>query len=690
MSRVLRVVALCTGILLPCASDAFAHGGIFRGPGGAVPPHLREPTDPTPPPPPPPTTGAPTPTPSEPGLPTPKPPPPVTPGGGPPAPQPPMTGPEGGPARPKPSTLDFSNWVFWWGYNNDDILRIKEAIYAMRASAGTTLGELGGTSGASTDVHRPVQKQVREVMVPALLWAMDPAARQPADVEAAAYLALAKVTDEPSHADRLARGVYVGGEPAGRDPMVAESAALSLGLLRRSDATRRLSDSELDRVRDLLFRMFEDDRLKSGRTQGFAMLAIGLLGDQPTARSAASPQPTAAARIVDLLHRRYANADLPVALMLALSLQSHETIEAEWLPALKDCALRGRLFGQPASDLLSSYAALALGRLGTAEHAGAMLTAMTGRGPLPVRRSAAIAVGSLGCKAMGSERAEIASRLLRTIQDAKDDSTRNFGTISLAYLLAADVGASRTDVLDAKGKPGKFLLDAACGGRFDHRPFAALALGLVARRIGERPALLEHGEFRLQATDVLRAGLANDHVDKRTRGAYAIGLGLIGDGGSRRTLEAMVADPGEDKELRGYSAVALGMIGGAPIQTVRTLRRAMTEPSSEELRLQAAVALGLLSVPDAVPALLEELEAADSQNVRGQIAVALARIGDSRAVQPLVDLLRSDQAEGTRALACAALGMIGDIEALPSLSRLSKDLNYRAAPDLINEVLSIF
>ncbi|MBL9087752.1 MAG: hypothetical protein JNM10_11490, partial [Planctomycetia bacterium] len=97
MQRHAQIPAFGASILLAisCATapSAFAHGGQYRTPGGSVPPHLRDPNDPTPPPPPPPPTG--------PGPVTPTDPPP--PGGGPvtpkdpPNPTPPTSTPIDGP-----------------------------------------------------------------------------------------------------------------------------------------------------------------------------------------------------------------------------------------------------------------------------------------------------------------------------------------------------------------------------------------------------------------------------------------------------------------------------------------------------------------------------------------------------------------------------------------------------------------
>src|SRR5207248_216629 len=187
-----------------------------------------------------------------------------------------------------------------------------------------------------------------------------------------------------------------------------------------------------------------------------------------------------------------------------------------------DAALRGRLFHEPVSDLVASYAALAVGRLGDPSFSRRMLMAMTVRQTgLNVKRSAAIALGELGRRADGPERAEIAASLAKAVEDASDSAAKNFGIVSLAYLLMADVAAKRTDVIDAKGsRVADTLLGIARDGKFAQRPFGALALGLVGRSIGDAPDLLEYGAFRVRALEVLRAGLEDGKLDKRGRAAF--------------------------------------------------------------------------------------------------------------------------------------------------------------------------
>jgi len=164
----------------------------------------------------------------------------------------------------------------------------------------------------------------------------------------------------------------------------------------------------------------------------------------------------------------------------------------------------------------------------------------------------------------------------------------------------------------------------------------------------------------------------------------------MGDDGSKKELVKILSDGSADKELRGYAAVALGMIRNPAADVVKAVKDALKERSSEELRLQCAIALGLLGQADAIPLLVTELNEADTMNVQGQVVVALAKIGDSRAIDPLVKLLKDNgKSDVTRAIACAGLGLIGDLEMIPSLSHISKDINYRAACDVINEVLSI-
>ena len=292
MRRILLALAglgLATG--LPAV--AYGHGGQFGGPIGKVPNGLRPPGDPTPP----------IPVDSNPGGEQPGDPRPTTPTGGtgtpptstPPPPAGPVT-PEGGVGRGRQATLSLDDWTFWWAYNDADILRVKEHLYALHGS-GAGVFAVGDARGNRNDATRATAREVKQSVIPELLRAMDPASRQHPDTESAAYLALAKVTDDPAHVPLLVRGILVDDREAkARDVIVRESAILALGLLRRAEPARRFEAKELDAVRDVCFRVLADATFSS-RIRAFAAFSIGLLGDQPTragATAGGGPIPAAA------------------------------------------------------------------------------------------------------------------------------------------------------------------------------------------------------------------------------------------------------------------------------------------------------------------------------------------------------------------------------------------------------------
>jgi HEAT repeat protein len=704
MNRVLLGLAAGVVATLVVAPSAFAHGGQYRAPGGNVPPGLREPSDPTPPPPPPPSTPPPTTTPPDtPGAPPPTPV--VTPPSGAPAPAPVTTdGPTPGPKGTKPQT-SYDQWIFWWNYNNDDILQIKESIYKIRTSPQSPLSQVGNsTSGSHNDATRATEKEVKEKVIPALRWAMDPANKQSQDTTSAGYIALAKITDDPSDI-KLIEAAVLDKEgkkkPTNVEQIVNESAALALGLLRRTDESKRFDAKELDAVRDFLFQTFDCDGLGSGHTRRFAMLALGLLGDQPTTRKGvtttgegadAAGAGTTAGAIFERLKTKYTDSQMYIVSLLALSMQDPGTITPDMLEMLKTCTLKTKLGKEGVDDLVASYAALALGRIGTAEEIVDLTRALTIKQTGPnVKRSAAISLGKLGTRLDGPKRAALAADLWRAMESVKEASARNFGIMSLAYLLIEDIKAEKTDVINAKGvKVADELLKIAHEGRFSERPYGALAIGLVSREIGTTPSVEAYGNFRQRSIEILSEGLIETKMDKRAQGAFAVALGVMKEEGAKKKLVDILSDGHGDMELRGYAAVALGMIGNPSADVVKAIKEALKEKSSEELRLQCSIALGLLGQADAVPILIKELEEADTQNVQGQVVVSLAKIGDSKAIQPLVDLLKNNaKPDATRAISCAGLGLIGDLEMIPSLSHISKDINYRAACDVINEVLSI-
>jgi len=665
------------------ATEAWAHGGQYRGPGGAVPPKLREPHDPVPPTPPDPT-GGPVTEPSD-GRPTP-PMGPVTPDPvAPPTGGDPLTGGSGRPTGTS-SRITAESWMFWYEYNKEALQQVKQGIYRIQGSNHP----LGGLShlgaGARTGQRHDVRAAVASKIIPALLWTMDAGHAHHQDTESAAYIALAKVTSTPEHIERIEKGLK------SKNLVTREAAALALGLLRREKPADQFDAASLDDVRRVLFETFADEKLQA-RMRGFAALSIGLLGDQPTGRGTDDGAAATTARIFDLLRKRYNHQDLPVALLMAAGMQRRDTITPAQYDVLRTCVLKQRLYKNDVQPYVASYAAQALGRVGDKDvDIHVLRRVLASRRTSPnVMRSVVIALGKLGRRCSSTTRAQIASELQTAVsrKRIRDRTARNFAVISVAYLIAADVEAGRTEVLGG-AKSGDWLMKVTEGGPFGTRSFGALALGLACKAIGDETTITLYGGFLTQAREVLRSGLRAKKKAKRARAAFAVALGLAHDTRSIGDLTDLVADDREDDELRGYAAIALGHIGNDSKRVLVPIRKALVKRRSEQLRRTTATALGMLTDRKAVGILLDELKRARSQSAKGQVVVALAKVGDERAVDPLIAMLRNvDEQDLTRALACAGLGIVGDLVWLPSLSLLGEDLNYRASGDMINEVLSI-
>ena len=687
------------------ASDLLAHGGQFRGPFGRVPPGIREPFDPATPPPVP-----------ESG--------PVTPPVGPDSPdttpdpsmpdQPDVTGPGGTPSptvkpptgnRPRAAARGFEAWEFWWEHNKERYLQLKNALYTPTSSE-SSIWDVGGRSESGrNDAMHDIEALVKSTIIPALAWAMDPENSGHQDTESAAYIALAKMATQPKHIEDVMRGLD---KKLKRDLITQEASALALGLFRRTDEDRQFDAVELDKIRKFAFQIFQDD-FYGHRTRAFAALSLGLLGDQPTGSqaymdtfstatqeeaSAAAARRATTARLFELLQNDYPAQDLPISLLMAIGLQAPDSFAPEQLAVLRQCATKGRLFRKEVNNLIRSYAVLQLGRVGTDKDIGVLQRVITMRGAdRNVQRSAAIGLGTLASLVDSGKRAEVARGLLKAIdrRKIKDPSAVNFAYISLAYLVIEDVKSNQVTVVE-ENKVLEFFLEEADKGRYLQRPYAALALGLVGREIGEQANLDVYATFHNDAREALRAGVRSKKLDKSGRAAFALSMGLIKDHRNISTLLELVRDSKEDAGLRGYAAVGVGLTGNAPKRAKEVIRAALRERRTEAMRVQCATALGLMQDERALPMLREELKIAKSQSIKGQVVLAMARIGTHKAVQPLVDLLKNKsgrEQDLTRALACAGLGVIGDLEWLPSLSRASANTNYRASVDVMNEYYSI-
>ena len=297
------------------------------------------------------------------------------------------------------------------------------------------------------------------------------------------------------------------------------------------------------------------------------------------------------------------------------------------------------------------------------------------------RRSAAIALGQLGplCADVKVQK-KVMDVLLALAKDADDTQEKNFAIIALGRM-----GAAKGCAENLRAEMIKTLRTELDKGKGLTPPFAALALGLIGR------AYSDEGK---NPDDEIRKPIREKFMDggeAKARGAYAVASGLARDPLAVDEMKKVLKDPGADKRVRGYCAVGLDMIGAA--DAVEAIKDVLKNDNDRELRVQTAMAAGLLGDASVIESVVTILKDKDASNYElGSAALALGQIGDERAISALVDIAKdSDKRypDLTRALATVALGQIGDRRDVPTLARVATDINYRASVAAITELLTI-
>lgn len=682
--RVLSKPMIAAFAIVALFDCVHAHGGNYRGPGDVVPPGGR--SGPRPP------TGG-----SRPGVPgspstglpgLPGPMPPGSPGTGGPNPLP------GGGGSPSTGTSvevdDLARWEFWWEFNKDPFIALKDAIHDAGVVTDSIDEYLGhGIRNTARDTLRPSESQITQEIVPALLRALE--ATEQRDIVSSCMVAVAK-------AGRNADGTDILGVIRARlvtnDQEVRETAAIALGISQMKEALPTLVELARDSATGRkLCRRDEVDP----RTRAFAIYGLGLL-----AASSADLElgRTVFTTIAPLLRRdSAAERDLRVAAIHAMSLLSIDAsvpqgrqFLGEVFAALEDYAGEDR---GPSEQLVQAHVAPALAKLwrrvdrtGDPElgarldgHRHAWLATISGKGSVArpqawLFQSAVIALG-LTTQPVGvaPERTpSLDARIVHALVDhaarGSDDQARFFAMIALGRI----GGAAAREALLTVLRTGQKALE---------RPWAAIALGVLAHH--ERQRLGRDAPVDALIRDQLVAQL--EVKNPSTIGAVALGLGLAGCGEVAPRLEELLSTHRNKDELAGHLCVALALAG---VQSARPMLEDLVAASTRRpARLrQAAIALGKLGDKRAAERLLGLL-AADAEPDLAKmsaIASALGLIGDSRTITPLVKMLEDRQLPDlSRAFAAVALGGIADPRALPWNSAIGCDSNYRAAVETLTD-----
>ncbi len=667
------------GILL-FATNAFAHGDQYVGPGDTVPP------------------GNPRGQPVGPGT------NPSTSGGG----AEPGTLGSGNPGNPNspgsasaPTTgggsgdlgSDLTTWDFWWAFNRDPYLNLKSHVHGLQAVTGSDGFYIGrNQKDQSKDTLRPTNRQIRGTVVPALRHALETETNN--DIVTACLIALAKIGEDPDAEGGTGLEELLARFLADPNQEISETAAVSLGIL--------ADDSSIDTLSHLLFdtargRELVDSKEVLYRTRAFAAYGLGLVG----ARTADEGiRIRVVSQLLDaILSDSTKTRDLGVACVVAMGLVPLETVlppddgerEGEGDTPRITCLveqiefLLGYLRNDENRHLVRAHVPTALGRLLAGlpvelrdlykeEVAEALLERLSRKAndEREVVQSAILALGSIGDADDDPVDRRIRETLASVPKQVKDAQARYFSLIAMAQV-GSDPGRG-DGAEDGIGEAIQHLLGQLVRGKTQAKPWAVLSIGVLGRRLAD--AEIEHAAVP-GMTAALRDSLRTER-EGRKLGALAIGVGLLGDVESADILLEKLARTRDD-EARGYLAVGLGLMNArravAPIQEIAHESR-----FRPDLLRKAAISLGLLGDKDLVPKLVDMMAEASGVATQSAIARALGFIGDERSIDPLVEMLRNeDLSPGARGFAAVALGIVADKEPLPWNSKIGVGLNYRAA-----------
>jgi HEAT repeat protein len=686
-----RIVKTAAALVLVAGAPglAFAHGGSYRGPAGEVPPDSREPSDP----PPPPEGGGP----STPGGETPSGP--TT--GGPDAggPSTPSGGTGGGPSsggggsgpstgggggggpstgagRPKGAGkgAGYEDWTFWWNYNKDEILQLKSAVKKMQR--GPSSGNTGGMFGkkkSDSSIKSATDESIQKNIVPLLRLLLEEKDVS-FHIQSAAELGLAKIGDE-SIVETLKKMATNESKSYHRE--VQETAGLALGLLQK----------DTPEIRQFLIDLVKDNKNDSSFLRPFSAISLGLLGDKND-----KDRQTFTA-MIDVVSHKEVKGDIKPACLTAIGLLGNDSAVTE----LYTIVTTGKTSTKGAEELDEndkSYAISALGKIGRPgiDKPGQGLAVVEElfkivdpkskqKHSANERRSAAIALGQIGPQCEEKDQKKVLEVLTKIAEDAQDAQEKHFAIMALGRMGATKglPDKTRNETIGAL----KQMLEKEKGLT---PPFAALALGLIGRQFAEEGKPAPEEEIRAPIRKKFE-----ETGEAKAKGAYAVASGLVHDPLAVDKLKEVLNDPHADKRVRGYCALGLGMIGAA--DAVEAIKTALKNEADRDLRVQTAMAAGLLGDASVIGDVVKILEDKDASNYElGSAALALGQIGDERAIDALVAIAKDTEKKYpdlTRALAAVALGQIGDRRDVPTLARVATDVNYRAHVAAITELLTI-
>lgn len=185
---------------------------------------------------------------------------------------------------------------------------------------------------------------------------------------------------------------------------------------------------------------------------------------------------------------------------------------------------------------------------------------------------------------------------------SSDEEQRRDAALKLAALRNPATIPALVSVLDDPSERIRALAITALArvGDSSLAPLIAARLSNDKKPFVRKAAAYALGRFRSsEGTAALTAALKDK--DAEVRGAAAVALGEYADASAIAPLEGALADKSEF--VRAQSARALGVNGRAATGSVPLLAKLLTSDTEQEVKRQAAIALGRIGDRAALPAL---------------------------------------------------------------------------------------
>jgi hypothetical protein len=676
MKKLVLAGLTCAGLMALLPESGMAHGGQYRGPGDVTPPSpgggrgTGGPSGPT--------TGGPA------GPSTPGPGGPATPGAGGPA-----TGGPAGPAGRGPATGgrgvvlddDLSRWEFWWEFNKDPFIRLKEAVRTGAVQTGSDDFFLGATRKVEAkDTLKPSQEDNIQIILPALKKAIDSTDNR--DIASSCMVAMAKIgTDHPDFkladvfSSRLKKN----------DQEIRETAALAYGIaaLPNEDNVKLLIDLAKDGP---LGRKACDQTEIAERTRAFAAYGLGLIA---YANSSLELKAQILQALREALAEEKSSArQIKVAAINAISLlnvsgssDKEKTLVNDAVKVLSDYYAKELGTGE---QLIQAHCPPAIAKLIGREHEKSaefkklfadelQEKTKSKRSNILLSQSCALALGQL-CKSADTDKDEDAKYskvLLDAFHENKDAQTRFFSILALGQI----GGQINHDVLLKEFEKSKK----------QDKGWVAISMGVFAfKRYDAANAKGTTPEPERAFGEVLKAAFEAESNPAVVSGiAVALGLCKYQDAADmiRENLKKTTKE-----DVAGYLCISLALMNDTrSTEDIRTIvQKSVRKP---DLLKQAAVALGKLGDKNAAEELQKMMS--EGQPVLAKlsaIASALGYIGDRRTIDPLKTMLFDDKLPPlSRAFAAVALGGVADKENMPWNSKIGCNMNYRASVETLTD-----